>query len=200
MTEKEKKDRARREFLLRVIMARLIRSINSGNAFKFKGKLKGKRPMKITTDLLKFTSQFKNMKLTKQQFEFILRMAKADIQNHTPQDTGFLKALISYKVTGDNKGELFIKEKKYPDKTGTKYGVTSNQVAKFQHFGTESHKVKAREKDGYLHFFFKGRWIKKKEVEVSGVVATEFFKISPKGLTSIRKMMETYYKQNLGIK
>lgn len=192
MTPEEKKFQ-----LLYLLIISSIRRLQVKDFAKFKD---NKKKMKITIDMFKFSSKFKNMRLKPNQFEQIMRMFKADIQNHTPKDTGFLQALISYKITGAEKGELFIKEKKYPDKTGTKYGVGSNEVARYQHYGTESHSVKVRDKRNWLTWRDKsGGWHKAKQVEVSGVIATNFFEVSPKALTTARKLMQKYYQQNLGI-
>lgn len=181
MKDDEKKKRLLQLLLLKAIKD-LRHAINSGKIVELQD---DKDKMKVTIDMLKFTKKYQSFTLTSAQMKQVLGAIKTDILSRTPVDTRRLKNSISTRVISANKGEVFIK------------GKRNNEVAKYQHFGTEAHMVMPKKKGGLLKWFANGRWYSSHGHEVSGIVATEFFKPSAKVLTYVRNLIIGFIKANL---
>lgn len=180
MTDEEK-----RRFL-QLLVLRAIRSVRSGGAVKLKAR--GKK-MKVNFDLGKLKKAFV---MKPHQIQRILDEIVTDVQKRCPTDTTLLLRSISSKITGTNKGEVYIKEKTYPGG----YGTTTNEVAKYQHFGTDRHFIKPRKKGGVLAWNTKTSQGFSRGHEVMGVTATKWFEPSKIALIKIQKLMQTYIKVN----
>src|SRR5690349_15890259 len=97
--------------------------------------------MLVNFDLLK---SIKRPTLTSAQTNRILEVIMNDIKSRTPVDTGRLKASIRKRVIAPGKGEVYIT------------GKRNNEVARYQHDGTEAHFIAPKtpvtyDKDGKKH-------------------------------------------------
>lgn len=180
MTPEEEKRRKLLQLLLLKAISDLRRNI--GDVVKLKD---DKDKMKVDIDMLKFTKKYRSFSLTNSQMKQVLGAIKTDILSRTPVDTRQLKNSISTRVISANKGEVFIK------------GKRNNQVANYQHHGTEAHYIAPKKEGGLLKWFYRGRWYSSHGHEVSGIIATEFFKPSAKVLTYVRNLIIGFIKVNL---
>ena len=111
--------------------------------------------------------KLKRIELKPRQIEEALKILVKDIQDHTPVDTGKLRASISTKRTSSG-GEIYIK------------GKRNNEVAKYLIEGTKGHGPK---KAKALRFVIMGR-----------VVYTKWVKGIKKGYWKFRPTRTAYNK------
>jgi hypothetical protein len=169
-----------KEKILYLLFLRAQREIQAGRVIKLEDR--GKK-MKVTFDAIKWKKAFT---LTPAQMNRILELLMHGIKARTPVDTGRLKSSIRKKITGTNKGEVYIE------------GKRNNEVAKYNHFGTEAHFV-APIRAKALHWVMGGKDYYSKGHMVSGIIGTEFFKPTGQELTKVRNLLNQYFKQNLGV-